>query len=87
MLLLGSDDGVEVWLNGASVHRLNRARGLTLDEDRIPIRLKEGWNRLLIKVYQGKGGWGLGARLADQAGRAMTDLRYDAWGDLPGVLR
>jgi hypothetical protein len=86
-LLLGSDDGVEAWLNGASVHRLNRGRGVKLDEDRVEITLRAGWNRLLIKVYQGNGGWGLGARIADRSGQPMKDLTYDPWGDLPDVLR
>lgn len=86
-LLLGSDDGVEAWLDGTLIHRLNRGRGVKLDEDRVEIRLRSGWNRLLIKVYQGKGGWGLGARIADRSGQPMKDLAYDPWGDLPDVLR
>ncbi len=86
-LLLGSDDGLEVWLNGILIHRLNRGRGVKLDEDRVEIRLRPGWNRLLIKVYQGKGGWGLGARIADRSSQPMKDLTYDPWGDLPEVLR
>ena len=86
-LSIGSDDGVEAWLGGTRVHRLDRGRGVKVDEDRVEIRLRAGWNRLLIKVYQGKGGWGLAARIADRSGRPMTDLVYDPWGDLPDVLR
>jgi hypothetical protein len=86
-LLLGSDDGVEAWLNGTRIHRLDRGRGMKLDEDRVDVELKAGWNRLLIKVYQGKGGWGLGARFVGRSGEPLADLAYEAWGDLPGVLR
>ena len=33
-----------------------------------------GWNRLLMKVYDQGGGWGLMARLREADGSAVTDL-------------
>ena len=82
-LLLGSDDGVEVWHDGRRVHRLDRGRGVKIDEDRVELTLRAGWNRLLFKVYQGKGGWGLAARLIHPDGRPFDDLAYDPWGPNP----
>jgi hypothetical protein len=86
LLLFGSDDGAKVWLNDELIHKIDRGRGLKVDEDRIEARLQPGWNRFLVKVYQGKGGWGLAFRLADRENRPFPTLRYDPYGDLPGVL-
>jgi hypothetical protein len=64
-LLLGSDDGVRVWLNGKLVWDNPVQRGVVIDQDHIPVKLTKGENTLLIKVEQGGGGWGLAARFAD----------------------
>ena len=64
-LLVGSDDGVRIWLNGRLVHTNPAYRGAYPDQDRIRVSLGQGWNSLLIKVLQGAGGWGYYARLAD----------------------
>ena len=55
---LGSDDGIEVWLNGAKVHSNNVARGVTVDADRVTLELKAGENQLLLKIYNQGGGHG-----------------------------
>jgi hypothetical protein len=71
-LLLGSDDGVRVWVNGEIVHTNPTYRAAEPDLDRVSVRLKKGWNKVLIKVLQGAGGWGFYVRFADPAG----ELRY-----------
>ena len=58
-ILLGSDDGAMVWLNGLKVWDNPRDRGLTEDEDKIYVQLSKGYNRLLVKVNNGGGDWGL----------------------------
>jgi hypothetical protein len=72
-LLLGTDDGVVVYLNGERVWSVDRIRGVAADEDTVKnVRLKKGRNVLLVKVGQGVGGWGLTARVepAEAAGDA-----------------
>lgn len=64
-LLVGSDDGVRIWLNGRLVHTNPAYRGAYPDQDRIRVSLSQGWNSLLIKVLQGAGGWGYYVRFAD----------------------
>ena len=64
-LLLGSDDGVRVWVNGELVHTNPSYRAAEPDLDRISVRLKKGRNKLLLKVLQGAGGWGFYVRFAD----------------------
>ncbi len=69
LMLLGSDDGVRVWLNGELVHTNPAYRGATPDQDRVSVRLNKGWNKLLIKVLQGGGGWGYYVRFVNPEGQ------------------
>ena len=64
-MLLGSDDGIRVWINDALVHSNPSYRGATPDQDIVPVRLKKGWNKVLVKILQGDGGWGFYFRFAD----------------------
>jgi len=64
-LLLGSDDGVRVWINDVLVHSNPAYRGAYHDQDTVRVRLRKGWNKVLIKVLQGAGGWGYFLRFAD----------------------
>ncbi|MCJ7587455.1 MAG: hypothetical protein MUQ00_06110 [Candidatus Aminicenantes bacterium] len=66
-LLLGSDDGVRVWINDVLVHSNPAYRGAYPDQDTVKVRLRKGWNKVLIKVLQGAGGWGYYLRFADPA--------------------
>ncbi len=65
VLRFRSDDGAIVWLNGKQVHKTTKIRGLR-EEDKIPVQLREGKNTLLVKVGQGKMGWGMLAQLKDK---------------------
>jgi hypothetical protein len=64
-LLLGSDDGVKVFLNGDEIHRLLAVRVAAPDQDRVPLPLKEGWNVLMLKVENNYGGYNFYARVLD----------------------
>ncbi len=52
----GSDDGIEVWLNGVKVHSKDTPRGAAPNQDRAALNLLQGENRLLIKIYNISGG-------------------------------
>ena len=75
MLLLGSDDGLKVWLNGEVVHRANVDRGLVADQDVATIHLRKGPNELLLKVTQGGGGWAACARIVSRDGSTIPGLK------------
>jgi hypothetical protein len=70
-LLVGSDDGVAVWLNGERVWFNDVQRGHTAGEDVVKVRLNKGWNRLLLKISQVISGWGFSCAIA-----AKTKLRF-----------
>lgn len=71
-MLVGSDDGVRVWINGEIVHSNPVFRGAAPDQDDVTVSLRKGWNKVLVKILQGAGGWGFYLRFADP----MSELAY-----------
>ncbi|MCC6398893.1 MAG: DUF2961 domain-containing protein [Bacteroidetes bacterium] len=63
--LLGTDDGVKVFLNGKPIHEVLAVRVVRVDQDRIPLALKKGWNSLLLKIENNYGGYNFYARILD----------------------
>jgi HEAT repeat protein len=76
-LLLGSDDGIKVWLNGAVVFGNNTDRGDMPDQDMAPVELKKGANELMLKITQGGGGWSAHARIVGSDGQPIPGLRVE----------
>lgn len=66
--LLGSDDGVRVWANGDLVWSHAIHRPMSPDQDEFDVPLRAGWNRLVLKVKNDDGGYGVMLRLADPDG-------------------
>ncbi|MHC4253381.1 MAG: TolB family protein, partial [Planctomycetota bacterium] len=64
---LGSDDGLEIWLNDKKVLSRNVARGAGPDQDRAELDLKKGENRLLLKIHNIGGGYGFYFSLGKKA--------------------
>jgi len=62
-LSLGSNDGCRVWLNGEQVWDYSAGRGLKPDQDLIPVMLKKGKNRLLLKIEERGNSWQFCVRL------------------------
>ena len=73
-LRIRSDDGVRVWLNTDLIHDHHIARGVDEGEDVVTASLKKGSNRLLVKVDQGNGGWGLLLRLLGPDDKSITGI-------------
>lgn len=69
-LLLGSDDGILVWLDGDEVHANNVGRGVALDQDTVSLDLAKGTHELVVKVVNTGGAAGFVYRLV--AGEAAT---------------
>ena len=75
--LLGADDGHVLWVNGERVSERQGRHTSEPDDVAIPVRLRAGWNRVLVKVANLDGGWAFQLRAADPDGV----LR---WGAGPG---
>ena len=54
---MGSDDGIRVWLNGEPVVDDHRHGSLNPDLESFHASLRNGKNRMLVKICQGNGGW------------------------------
>ena len=71
----GSNDGIEMFLNGKKVFEHHIKRSLLVDEEEILLHLKQGENYLTLKIDQGQGGWGFSFRLPDEKVR-NHDYKY-----------
>jgi hypothetical protein len=58
-LLIGSDDGVKVWVGGKLVHTSKLTRAAAPEQDRVKVALKKGANRIVVKINNGDGPHGL----------------------------
>ncbi|MCJ7554396.1 MAG: hypothetical protein MUO34_10990, partial [Ignavibacteriaceae bacterium] len=65
--LLGSDDGVKVWINGELLFSNATARGLTPREDRFRAHLRKGTNTVLVKVTDYIREWALIVEVYDSS--------------------
>jgi hypothetical protein len=72
----GSNDGIQVWMNGREVYNFPGERGAEPESDVFAARLKEGWNRLLVKSFQTGGNWGFYFELRDRTGAAASDWKF-----------
>ncbi len=72
---LGSDDGIEVWLNGTKVFSQDVARVTAVNQDRLDLPLQAGENKLLMKVFNRSGGHGFSFS-------ATYDPVYVVWGQI-----
>jgi hypothetical protein len=73
---IGSNDGTKIWLNGSVIWVHDIYRSFVFDKDKTTASLKAGWNRLLIRLSQGRGSWGLSVRFCDSAGNSIPGLVY-----------
>ena len=67
-LLLGADDGHVLWVNGAKVSERQGRHTSEPDDVAVPVDVKKGWNRVLVKVANLDGGWAFQLRAADPDG-------------------
>lgn len=77
-LELGSDDVIKACLNGKLVHANYANRGLSPRQDIVNVKLRSGWNDLLLKVVEHEGGWGFCCRVRKPDGSALDGLKVEA---------
>ncbi len=75
ILLLGADDAHVLWVNGERVSERQGRNISVADELEIPVRLRAGWNRILLKVADLDGGWAFLLRAADITGQLRWAAR------------
>ncbi len=58
----GTNDGGKLWINGMNVWNFQSARGLSADNDQIPVLLRKGKNTVLFKIEERGNRWEFCAR-------------------------
>jgi cysteine-rich repeat protein len=84
VLAAGVDDGFFAWLNGELVDDVSGCQGTNVDQFQSQVTLEAGWNRLMIKVRDQGGGWGMFVRFRDPDG-PITDLEVSITPDGPWI--
>jgi len=85
---LGSDDGVEVFLNGTKIFSNDAKRSVSVDQDRVELPLKAGENGLLLKVFNYGGGYGFSFTISDDpAFEIFEELKKDFPAETNWVVR
>ena len=91
VLGLGTNDGGRAWLNGEVIWDRPEGRGLSPDDDLIPVALRRGRNTLVLKVEERGNLWGFIARFLPFDATAFTTgtalFRVDARQDGTATLR
>ncbi|MBN1353711.1 MAG: tetratricopeptide repeat protein, partial [Candidatus Omnitrophica bacterium] len=76
-LRIGSETGIKVWLNDKEVFYQNISKPATVDSDVATGELKEGWNKILVKVSSTWGLCGYYFRVSDLKSNQFEDLIFD----------
>lgn len=74
LVKFGSDDGSAIWLNGQEIASVPLYRGMKIDDNTVSATLKKGLNFLLVRVFQGGGGWEFCLRLTHPEGTPLTNV-------------
>ncbi|KPJ63572.1 hypothetical protein AMK68_03675, partial [candidate division KD3-62 bacterium DG_56] len=77
MIRLGRSDAARIRLNGREIWTNSEVRSPTVDDDLIPVTLRAGRNRIMLKVANTETqAWGFYFRITDRVGRPIRGLRY-----------
>jgi tetratricopeptide (TPR) repeat protein len=71
-LRLGTDEGYRLWHNGRLLASRDVHRRMRFDQDVVSLRLRKGWNSILLKVAEESGRWEFRARLTAPDGSPLT---------------
>lgn len=71
-----TDDDAIVKLNGKQVYRHDGTRGIEYDKEIVSLTLPEGKSRILVKVHNRAGMWGLFMRFTDLQGAPLNGLEF-----------
>ena len=69
----GTNDGGKLWINGMNIWDYPGQRGVSADNDLIPVFLKKGKNTILLKVEQRGNKWGFCMRFLPFSVKKMAE--------------
>ena len=85
-LWLGYGDYAKVWLNGDVVYENIARRNFQLADQKVPIHLVQGENKLLFKIGNSAGNTMLAAHVVDQDGDRLPGIEFLLPGEIPTAV-
>ena len=85
-LWLSYDGTAKVWLNGEVIYGNIARRNFRLADQKVPIRLVQGENRLLFKIGSSAGNTTLAAHVVDQDGDRLPGIEFLLPGEIPTAV-
>jgi hypothetical protein len=77
LLSCGSDDGLKAWVNGKPAIARDVYRAALPGQDKKLVKLRSGWNVIMLKIIQGGGGWEQYMQLLDpKTGKPLANVTY-----------
>jgi tetratricopeptide (TPR) repeat protein len=77
-LRITTTDPIRMWVNNIEVLSQETVTADTVDQFVVPVQLRAGWNRILIKSCNDRGDWRVGAALTDPAGALVPGIEVTA---------
>jgi cellulose synthase operon protein C len=77
-LRVTTSDAIRVWVNDIEVLSQQRITTDSTDQFAVPVVLRAGWNRVLVKSCHGSGSWRLGLAVTTPDGRLIPGLLSSA---------
>ncbi|MDD5309019.1 MAG: transglutaminase domain-containing protein [Deltaproteobacteria bacterium] len=74
-LRVTTTDPIRMWVNDIEVLAEQGVESESVDQIVVPVTLREGWNKVLVKTCHGRGSWILGLGLADKGSRLVPGAR------------
>ncbi len=85
-LWLSYDGTAKVWLNGEMIYENTSRRNFRLADQKVPIRLVQGENKLLFKIGSSAGNTTLAAHVVDQDGDRLPGIEFLLPGEIPTAV-
>jgi cellulose synthase operon protein C len=73
-----TSDAIRVWVNDLEVLSQQQITTDNTDQFVVPVVLRAGWNRVLVKTCHGSGGWRLGLAVTGADGRLVPGIESSA---------
>ncbi|MCK5595418.1 hypothetical protein KAI19_04500, partial [bacterium] len=72
---IGNDDAIKIWVNNGLILSDNNYHSARFDQSNVTVSLNKGWNKVLIKLCQKQGKWGLLFRITSPNGNRISGLK------------
>jgi tetratricopeptide (TPR) repeat protein len=82
-LRFGAAAAARLWWNGVVVHERSGMTDVVFDAEEVGVRLRAGWNVLLVALERGGAPWGLVLRVTAPDGRPLAGVRAAGPGVAP----